>query len=359
MNKSLRALCSADLHINNNTILGKPRLPVCKRLLQALVEKAVEHKCSHIFLLGDVWHAKHPAPEVVLSIYEFLEEARANNLKVVILLGNHDVFQPGEDNQSLLRIFNSGLASIVDKPRVSRLPCGVDLYMLPWYESDTYKARIHEVTQEIRKTGTQGRRRILMTHVGLSEGKPSLSNFQPPQRVSLTDLDLDLWDQVLMGDYHMHQKLAPHAMYLGSPIPHTFGDEGNVGFWLLVECGSVISPGFHLTQVPVGDWVPRFERLTVTSLSGIHIPYDKKNYNRIECVPELYERVRKMYPEAEVLPLPFEVQVDTSSSRISVEALDDYPLLVEEYLRLRGVKPAQKILLKEAGLALLQKARAS
>lgn len=352
-----RALVSADIHANSNTILGKPRLPVCRRLFAALIEKSVGHKCSHIFLLGDVWHAKHPAPEVVLAVYEFLENAKAKGLKVVILLGNHDVYQPGEENKSLLRIFDSGLAQVVDRPRVSRLEGPVDIYMLPWYESDTYKQHLKQMKKEAYKSRQAGRKAFLFTHVGLSEGKPSLSNFQPPQRVSTTDIDPNLWDLVLMGDYHMHQKLAPHAMYLGSPVPHTFGDEGNVGFWVLA-CGPEVLEGYRLSPVPVGDWVPRFDRFVIDDLKGLHVPYKKENYTRIECAPELYEKVRKMYPEAEVLPLPSEVKIDASSSRISTEALDDYPTLMDEYLEMKRVEKKQRERLKRAGLELLQKVRA-
>ncbi len=351
-----RALLGSDLHARDGTILGKPRQPVCRRLFDALIEEAETHQCSHIILLGDVWHAKHPSPEVVLMVYEFLERAREKKLRVVILLGNHDVFRPGEENHSLLRIFNSGLAQIISTPRITPLrEAQASLFFLPWYEADTYKERLAEVKQIARKERDSGQRVILLTHVGLSEGKPSLSNFQPPQRVSVTDIEPDLWDLVLMGDYHMHQRVADNAMYLGAPIPHTFGDEGNVGFWVL-QCDP---NGGHISPIRIGDRFPKFDRFVIDSAAGITVPYKKDNYTKIECAPELYERVRRMYPEAEVLPIRTSVQIADSDERISEDLIDDYPALIEKYLDLKKVDKKSKSRLKSIGLALLKKARES
>lgn len=306
----MKVVVTADTHANNRL----PRnLELSKQLLLDLGTLALLEGTRHIILAGDILDQKHGLNlPVLLAVNEALEAIRLSGVRVIILPGNHDLPHPDEPYYSPLALLQKN-ATVLFHPRIVE---GEDYVMvlMPWMPPARFREAMGRFTQEVM---TNPKRRILVTHVSLAEGRVSPSN-SIMQPIRVADLYPGVYQHIMLGDYHAHQEIPghPHVCYLGSPVAHTFGDYDIRGPWLFdTDTGAkrvLILPGTY----------PKFQKWVVRSEADLPLPgYDPNNRNQIHCPLEKLGFVKALYPDADLHPVEAEVVVE--GSRIEkAETLD-------------------------------------
>ena len=288
----------ADPHIHEDPN-DKTRLNRGIQLLKDCEVLAKRNGTRDIIVAGDMWHSKHGVNQrVLLAIYRQLHAMKMRGYRVLWLRGNHEVTTKSHPAESLMWLFTRVACPIIT-PKIVSTEAHV-LYFLPWYQEGPYKSWAKHFAKIALR---DKRRKVLISHVGLKEGYTSASNIQLPQPISVGDLFPDTYDLVLLGDYHAHQMLADNTLYLGAPVPHTFGDRDTLGAWLLT-----FEPHGGNTSIEVLDLPSRHPRYETWDLSGISgdatvwlgDTYNEFDRNRIRVPVELVDKVRRLYPAAQV-----------------------------------------------------------
>lgn len=344
----MKILVSADLHCSDRIVNGRSRLDVGERLLMDIFRLAVHHKVRHVFLSGDVIDKKERTPRSVLRmVYRCLRHAKFKmGLIVHWIRGNHETPDNSECTDTLMTLFGEVCHTVI-QPAILDLP-DTRFFMLPWYPAGQFIKYAREFAKKVRLK--KDKRNILLTHVGLKEGRISPSNIQLPQRVGISHLYTELYDLVLIGDYHAYQALADNVHYLGAPIPHLFGDEGfSEGPWL-VDTARV-----EMETLDLPHGFPRFRSWTLTGSDGVVLPgYDVRDYHRITAPATAHHSLRSLYPGAVLRVLESPTVLDLGNSRVSAEDLRSPERLLDRFLALRGKGGDEAALLRETGLELLR-----
>lgn len=244
----MRVLATADIHVANTPAW---RLPLFSQLFDDILANALARGCKYVVHAGDLWHEKHGVRVECLSlIYDKLKEARSRGVTWVLLRGNHEIELKSRPHTTLLTLFTQ-VAMVINRPAILRWP-EVQFHFAPWYLHDTFREVMKKLASRARMAEEQC---VLFAHVGIDEGQLSPSNYyRVPQRVDLATLRPDVYDLVLLGDYHMRQRFGANALYMGNPIPHNFGDVGIQGLWCLEATGE----GLNISDVDLLYTYPEF-----------------------------------------------------------------------------------------------------
>lgn len=336
----MKALMAADLHITSRKVLGRSRLGPTTQVLADVIEMAVARKVDRVFLLGDVIDQKVGMPlDVYLAIWQILVK-KPSTLEVVWIRGNHESPDRADPDRSLVNLFG-GLVRIVSGERAVIADDTCTIHMVPWFPADRYLQEVEGLHRWRKPSPTK--REILMSHVGLAEGRTGPSNFYPPSRVSVADLRPGTFDAIFLGDYHTPQRLkGTCAFYLGSPVPHAFGDPPRAQVFEF----DTSRPGerpfgfvpFRVEAIPLVNarLQPMFDEFEIPEERDPGgIPYEKGNYTRIRAAPRHLDGCRRAYPEADLRLLGEapEAELRPEDSRLSMADNPHHGVLVERYVR--------------------------
>ncbi len=361
----MRFLFTADVHVQANVVQGQNRLPVYVTLLSELLAIASANKCPRIIIGGDLVHQKNAVVrrdrEVYVEVYRFLKEAKKRDIVIDYLRGNHEspsrVWDGDDggrnacDRDCIMEIF-SDVCNVRSRPAILPAASTTDrsIALVPWYPAAKYKEIIRGyIDSELM---TAPKKPILITHVGLAEGSVGASNYYPPQAVSQKDLNPESWGLILCGDYHKHQKIGNNIFYVGAPIPHCYGDVGNVGVFIVdTDEGGKISMKIHR----LSPSYPKFVEFTVTTTENIkdlvsEIKSDSKpywNHYRVHATPELMDIVQAQLYEvadrAQVLSIKGTAHVrPPEGSRMALDDASCPERLLARWLDYRGITDDSK-----------------
>lgn len=337
----MKFMSSGDLHLHSRNVGGRPRLPVMMGWLDECLALCVRFQTEHLFLAGDVLDSKHGIErETLLAWFQWLVKARLEGVEVHWLRGNHETPRNNAPKDTLMQLF-SEVCDVICVPKTIRL--GETLVgCLPWFPADVFKTYARKLTAYAKAAGDT-RRRILVSHVGLRDGRVSPSNIQLPQRVGVRDLLPAEWDLILLGDYHNTQSIGEtgHVLYMGSPLPHTFGDFNHAGPWLVHDEGKDHELKLVNLQSKLATRYPVFQKYDLAEGSDLTVPgYDSRDYNRITCPAADLAEVKLMYPTADVLvSAATNKPIDTSGSRLSSKDAQDPQKAMKRYLAIRKIDP--------------------
>lgn len=303
----MKILLTADLHANNR---HPGELGYSKQMILDLGQLALGNGARHIIVAGDLVDQKHGFNlPVMLALTEGLAAIKAQGVTTIIIPGNHDKPDPAKPYYSPLALL-TGVATVVFEPRIVEDPDYV-MVLLPWFEPATYRRLLEEFTSRV---ATIPKRRILVSHVSLNEGRVSPSQtIQQPIRVE--DLYPGVYAHVFLGDYHAHQAIPGYenVQYLGAPRPYTFGDYNNLGPWLF-DTGTGKS-----TLLKLPSFYPDFKRWAIQDASGFPLKgYREQDRNEIHCPLNLLGMAKALYPGAGIKPMEGEVKVE--GSRLTLES---------------------------------------
>lgn len=298
----MKCLLTADLHANRRL---PGNLDYSMRIYQDLGYLAQAYEIDTILLAGDILDAKYAFDlELLLRLRAELLALKAKGLKVIILPGNHDKPKPDDPAYTSLALLQD-VATVLFQPWIHQGP-DYSLVLMPWFPPDQFRRYMKAYTEALIGSGKP---KYLVAHVGLNEGKVSPSNRSVEQPIRLEDLYPNVYSRIYLGDYHAHQKVAANCIYVGSPIPHTFGDWNNEGVWI------VDFPG-EARCVRLPSRYPEFKRWRIGKKEDLPLPgYDARDRHRIEAPLELMGFVKLFHPEAEVEGTEGEIVVEEGRLR--------------------------------------------
>lgn len=214
-----KALIATDLHLRPSYI------EVGKKVLSLIKEELIKTNANYLFLLGDIFHTKNLVYASVQNLFQtFLEEIEKDmpNVKVVLLVGNHDW-----GIQYSIHPFE-GLKHITNLTIVE------DVYVLDDNVFLAY-AREKERFQEFLKSAGPVKR--IFSHMDMDgftpgSGWEEISPFMSAEEFAQ-------YEQVVSGHLHLAQekklKNGTEIIFVGSPYTTDFGESDQSKRFLLLN----------------------------------------------------------------------------------------------------------------------------
>lgn len=268
MKPKSRFLITGDIHAHNFRQFSKilpsginSRLDNCLRVFDLLLREALARKINKIILNGDIFHeADEIDTEVYGEVYKRLERLHDHNIDTYLVLGNHDTTLCTSSRLVHSLFAFRKIAHVIEKPTT----LWGTVSAIPWTANTVlYK-------QWIKAASLETPPRVLVTHVGISEGRIGQSGIRIKGQVRLVDLHPEGFRLVLLSDYHHRQKVADHVYYLGSPLHHNFGETHDPCIW---EIQVFDSKPYYLRK-SIGTNLPRFISLSTARLENLRDQFD-------------------------------------------------------------------------------------
>lgn len=292
-----------------------------------IVETSRQAGCDGIFVLGDVFNSRTEIPLGVLDIVCRAFHDASEDLKITVLVGNHDSLLRSPERNSL-QVFR-GYAQVIEEPHSS---CG--FLLMPWMEDvQTYRKTVDTMSKKWKPD-------YLLSHVMLQEAG------YPGKGIPLAYLYPKRFKRVFLGDVHEPKVIAANVRYVGSPLQIDFRDAGQ-------------KRGFYILDANTGKWKfhyntksPRFHILSSADVSDVEdIDFVRvKTEDPADALAAL-EAAQKVTPWVEGTL----VETDDKPPRIEVHAKDTDDEVLSRYATYQG-RGEDKGLLK-LGLEILKEAR--
>jgi DNA repair exonuclease SbcCD nuclease subunit len=229
----IRALITGDTHCKSGPTneFGTSNL-----LLKSIHETAIREACNAIVLNGDFWDEKHGVNYEILMLVKKWMLKWAERFSVYYVRGNHEVSIKSKPQDSLVELF-SGLRPnihVINSPQNLFIPeLSTAIWFIPWYPAEEWIEYCNVAADQARNT-TWASKRLLLSHIGLSEGTVSPSNiYTVNQKTRVEHLHSECYNAVLLSDYHIGQQLNSRVRYMGAPIPLAHGDVPDQGVWVV------------------------------------------------------------------------------------------------------------------------------
>lgn len=172
----MRIAAVADVHIGNHKRLGGPleaglnnRCRLAVAALRSAYQMAHERSCEWMLICGDLFDTARTEPQVVRAVQDVVEEGRARHcIETVIIRGNHEMVTEAVGDHSLGPL--RPVARVLDSP--TRTPMGeAELWAVP-FQPGKASEWLPATVEALSKLPSNHRGpRILMTHVGVQDGK--------------------------------------------------------------------------------------------------------------------------------------------------------------------------------------------
>lgn len=288
----MKIVCFADVHAHlfsdfaePDAEFGNTRFRVICDVLKKIGQEAVEHEAKVILFAGDLFHRRVTVDTIVMNkVFDIVKEM-ASKIPVVMIPGNHDQ----RDNSPLpphsLHVFRhvSGI-TLLDTFEPYDIE-GIRIYPAP-YSKDVNMVK--EKIEEYAKDEFSGIK-ILLGHMGISGAVVGKTSYSMQDAFSLGDLFPDKFDFGVFGHYHRPQFLGDtkHYFYAGSPLQHSFHDEGEKRGYFLIDTETKTATKFHIKS-------PEF--ITVTNPEHVNENLEG-NYVRFQIPSEKIEEVSEVIPD--------------------------------------------------------------
>ena len=179
------------------------------------------NKIKHAFHLGDFWKHRSPIPVPVLdAVGRELSCWRAVGINLHVVVGNHDQADR-EGGVHGLRVLGEPI-QVYSEPHIADLG-GWRVAVMP------YRAP-HALPEALGLLAGKsvGAADYLVGHFGV---RGALMNDRVRDADGVDAGALKGWKRVLLGHYHKPHNVGRTIVYVGSPIQHDFGEEGQVKGW--------------------------------------------------------------------------------------------------------------------------------
>lgn len=232
-------IITADFHFHSFKAFADKKSEMNSRLANTInVAKqillyAIEHEEKQIILVGDTFETKNLVEAITNNHFsDWVNECKENSIDVIILVGNHDISSLGDERVTLLhplKYFEN--VTLINEPTMIPFQNGT-LSFVPFRRNqDVCREMINNVCAQAKKhnEGFQDEQiNFLFYHGAVLNAKISNREFlDAAAALDVSDLKPDFFDQVFMGHFHKHQKVAENVRYVGSPLHHDLHDAGD------------------------------------------------------------------------------------------------------------------------------------
>ena len=224
-----KVILTADVHYHKWEAFcedgGRTRLHNISTVMRTIIDYAATSGSNNLQILGDVFEKRNPIDvEVFHTFMEDMKYAINKGVKVTILAGNHDqTYMQDAMTDTSLSIVNELNASlrVITTPSILTV-AGVRILYVPYFKN-------HQGIEELINDNKDIQ--YCFGHFGIANAKLINSDFAIKAGVRQVSLyDHPSLKHVFAGHYHTPQTLeepkCPPMTYIGSPLHHTFNDEG-------------------------------------------------------------------------------------------------------------------------------------
>jgi len=219
-----KVLVFSDIHIAAHK-RSTERLQHCIDALVWVFQTAIEKNIKHILFCGDLFQERQKIDvQTYQKAFEVFESyVPKNDLKIYLLLGNHDLWHMQKwDISSVIPFRCIPGVTVVDKP------CTLDVAGHPV----SFLPYTHNPAEDLSGIVNNGKLKILCGHIAI-DGSVLNTMHQTHAEVEI-EHDGDMvkvdakvlagWDHVFLGHYHGQQKVGSNAEYIGSTLQLSFGE---------------------------------------------------------------------------------------------------------------------------------------
>lgn len=198
-------------------------LDLCRKAWDEIliIADAADYR-NTVVLLGDLKANYNPIDgRVVLFWQSMIRRAKAHELEVVILLGNHDRFGQSDNSKNWLKILRRAGANTFDKPGV--YDTGTErLFMLPFASVD----RTREMAKELLTHKPNKKTDILCFHQDLSGTRYNQLGGKSNAQLTVRDLNTSKYRYCIGGHIHLPSQHveAENTYFVGSPFCQDWGE---------------------------------------------------------------------------------------------------------------------------------------
>jgi Icc-related predicted phosphoesterase len=296
----MRILISSDWQAEYNN------LDQCKKSWKQVLDICKEKSLEAIVLAGDLKHNYNPVDLRVIKFWKrSISEAKDLDLRIVILLGNHDregLYTDSKNWLSVLREFGT-VTETFDKPGICQLTDG-KIAMLPFTRKNS---TLRERAKQLAEEKWDKNRDILLFHADVKECVYNKLGVSSQSKLKYEELYPEKYLACVGGHIHLPQEISKNGYYVGSPFSMDWG-EANQGKRFITIVGNDIRsiesnvPGWYDETLP-GFYKPKSWK---ESRIRIHttIPTGKSFSKIIDRAQQIAEReyqgaIIKIVPEFE------------------------------------------------------------
>lgn len=230
----------SDLHLGIH-LNGYNLIEDQKYILDQILEKLVEEKTEVLIIAGDVYDNSVPASEPITLFDDFLYKLKQNDIKTLIISGNHDSNERLSFGNRLLDDSGIYISPIFDgtvkKVVLSDEYGNINFYLMPFIkpitvkpfypdsEIKTYNDAVKVVLDNISLNKEE--RNILVAHQFVTGAATSESETFSVGGLDNISLDLfDDFDYVALGHIHKPQYMGngKKVRYCGTPLKYSFSE---------------------------------------------------------------------------------------------------------------------------------------
>lgn len=225
MTKKAIGLLITDIHIQINS--KKDNSTDVLNVAHQARDYCEQHKIKKIFLLGDMFKTRDAQNLATLLV--FLKFLRIlNEFEVYAISGNHDKTDLAALT-SYLDVYDGQLNfQLIDHYDVIEVG-DIKFHMIPYFpENDVYKKIIDEVNTALDTS----EKNVLLSHIAVS-GVKNNDGTKVQNNLKLTSFSM--FDVVFLGHYHNKSKVGHNIHYIGSTIPHNFGEDNDKGMIVVYD----------------------------------------------------------------------------------------------------------------------------
>ncbi len=236
--KTEAIILTSDLHFDKNNI--DEIIDICSQLLFLCNERRIKK----IAILGDLFTNRTGQNLLtLLALRSVLKQAPEYGVEdIYMFAGNHDKTNQESLNSYLDMFSDIPTVTVFRKQKTFLLTEDIKISVLPYFkENGSYVRRLKELVEgDPAKVGQHSQVKTkfhyLLTHVAFN-GAVNNDGTKVTKGISLSLLDG--FTKVFTGHYHNRMKINDKIFYIGSPLPHNFGEDNDKGFIIIHDNGRI------------------------------------------------------------------------------------------------------------------------
>lgn len=335
----MKILSYGDFHAHMFTdfsevdeITGNSRFTQQLKALEFMREYCLKHNIKHSLFAGDMFHKRRTVDQTVKNmVRDEIKKFGAAGIWTIMIPGNHDQVSNEDNPQHALHSFRElTMVTLLDRFTPYELPTGGNgelVYIYPAPYSKNAGMVKDELNRYAKATEDYPEAtHILLMHLGISGAYVGKGNYAMSDAFTTEDLHPEAFDFGVAGHFHKRQLLGghPHFFYTGSPLQHSFNDEGEEkGFYVLdTETGTA-----EFVSIPAPQFITvKISKLDKKSISKIEKEL-KGNFLRIQVDAE---KVKEL---AEKLPDDLKYRVEPQKTYVEERRVDvDFSMSMSQML---------------------------
>lgn len=256
----VKIIHTADLHLGiglyefyETSNLLQQRFQDFVKNFEFIKDYAISSNADFVIVAGDVFHHPRPSVQAYNEFSRIVGEILKEEIKVIVVLGNHDTFKTREmlsyvksfENVNLKNFYLFDEASKIDLETKSsgEKVCFIGLPYPHFQTTLNYSEFIQVIDKKIEKLLNESKSdyNVITGHLYVEGGKlgseqrvASLKDYPIPAKV----LEKERINVACLGHLHMPQKVGEKIFYSGSIERVDFGEENEEKSFFEIDLGS-------------------------------------------------------------------------------------------------------------------------